>query len=90
MPTWREYMELAFDEIRQSGTTSIRVMRRLKSALARLAETVHTDARRNLVRQYLEHLNSTVDLSKFDGAGRIKTLQEARQGQIRQAETTQR
>ena len=80
MPTWQDYLELAFDEIRQFGKTSIQVVRRLRSALAGLAETVHTDARRNLVRQYLAHLNSDVDLSDFDDEDRITALQEDRQG----------
>jgi uncharacterized membrane protein len=51
---------LAFDEIRQFGKTSIQVVRRMRSALAGLAETVHTDARRNLVRQYLDHLTRRI------------------------------
>jgi uncharacterized membrane protein len=80
MPTWQDYLELAFDEIRQFGKTSIQTVRRLRSALAGLAETVHTDARRSLVQQYLEHLNSNVDLSEFDDKDRITALQEDRQG----------
>jgi uncharacterized membrane protein len=80
MPTWQDYLELAFDEIRQFGKTSIQTVRRLRSALTGLAETVHTDARRDLVRQYLEHLNSNVGLSEFDDKDRITALQEDRQG----------
>jgi uncharacterized membrane protein len=80
MPTWQDYLELAFDEIRQFGKTSIQTVRRLRSALAGLAETVHTDARRNLVRRYLEHLNVNVALSEFDDEDRITALQEDRQG----------
>jgi uncharacterized membrane protein len=80
MPTWQDYLELAFDEIRQFGKTSVQVVRRLRSALAGLAETVHTDARRDLVRRYLEHLNANVDLSEFDDEDRITALQEDRQG----------
>ena len=37
MPTWEDYLALAFDEIRQFGATSVQVMRRLRSALAGLA-----------------------------------------------------
>jgi uncharacterized membrane protein len=80
MPTWQDYLELAFDEIRQFGKTSIQTVRRLRSALAGLAGTVHSDARRTLVQQYLEHLNSNVDLSEFDDKDRITALQEDRQG----------
>ena len=36
MPTWEDYVTLAFDEIRQYGVTSVQVMRRLRAALAGL------------------------------------------------------
>jgi len=80
MPTWQDYLELAFDEIRQFGKTSIQVVRRLRSALAGLAESVHTDARRNTVRRYLDHLNSEVDHSEFDDEDRATARHEDRQG----------
>ena len=38
MPTWEDYLTLAFDEIRQFGGTSIQVMRRLRSALIGLTD----------------------------------------------------
>jgi uncharacterized membrane protein len=43
MPSWGDYLTLAFDEIRQYGRDSIQVMRRLRSALADLADTVGSD-----------------------------------------------
>src|SRR5262249_41867314 len=33
MPTWEDYLTLAFDEIRQFGASSVQVMRRLRSTL---------------------------------------------------------
>ena len=39
MPTWEDYLALAFDEIRQYGSTSVQVMRRLRSALVGLIES---------------------------------------------------
>ena len=39
-PTWEDYLTLAFDEIRQYGAGSVQVMRRLRSALLGLAESV--------------------------------------------------
>jgi uncharacterized membrane protein len=33
MPTWEDYLTLAFDEIRQYGAGSVQVMRRLRAAL---------------------------------------------------------
>ena len=38
MPTWEDYLTLAFDEIRQYGGTSVQVMRRLRAALIGLTE----------------------------------------------------
>jgi uncharacterized membrane protein len=43
MPTWEDYLALAFDEIRQFGSTSIQVMRRLCSALVELAASRQED-----------------------------------------------
>ncbi len=39
-PTWEDYLTLAFDEIRQFGSSSVQVLRRLRSALVGLAEVV--------------------------------------------------
>jgi len=80
MPTWDDYLSLSFDEIRQFGATSIQVVRRLRSALIGLAESVATEDRRNAVRRYLEHLNLSVGRSTFDDQDRVSALQEDRQG----------
>jgi hypothetical protein len=40
MPTWEDYLTLAFDEIRQFGMTSIQVMRRLRGRQAELRPDV--------------------------------------------------
>jgi uncharacterized membrane protein len=45
MPTWEDYLVLAFDEIRHYGADSVQVMRRLRSALYGLADSVTTDTR---------------------------------------------
>src|ERR1700730_3118785 len=45
MPTWEDYLALSFDEIRQFGATSVQVMRRLRSALAGLMESITVPAR---------------------------------------------
>jgi hypothetical protein len=47
-PTWEDYLTLAFDEIRQYGASSVQVMRRLRSALLGLADSV-TEAERKAV-----------------------------------------
>ena len=49
VPTWEDYLALAFDEIRQFGATSVQVVRRLRAALVGLADTVAVEARRDAV-----------------------------------------
>jgi len=39
-PTWDDYLALAFDEIRQFGSSSVQVMRRLRAALLGLLESL--------------------------------------------------
>ncbi len=80
MPTWEDYLSLAFDEIRQYGSTSVQVMRRLRSALSGLADSVVSDERIIAVRQYLDQLDSSIDRSVLDVSDREKARQEDRQG----------
>lgn len=79
MPSWGDYLTLAFDEIRQYGADSIQVMRRLRSALAELAETIGND-RAALVNAYLEHLDRSIESSDFDSQDRAAARVEDRQG----------
>ncbi|MDS4040961.1 MAG: DUF2254 domain-containing protein [Candidatus Competibacter sp.] len=79
-PTWEDYLTLAFDEIRQYGASSVQVIRRLRSALLGLVDSV-TDAERTaLVQQYLHHLNLVVEHSTLDAEDQVMALQEDRQG----------
>jgi uncharacterized membrane protein len=80
VPSWEDYLELSFDEIRQFGTTSIQVMRRLRAALAGLADTIAGEDRRSAVRQYLHHLDLGIERSGFDIQDRETALEEDRQG----------
>src|SRR5262245_57056534 len=56
VPTWQDYLGLAFDEIRQFGITSVQVNRRLRAALIGLADTIDIADRRLAVQLYLDHL----------------------------------
>lgn len=80
MPTWEDYLSLAFDEIRQYGTTSVQVMRRLRSALVELAATQTDGARAGAVWRYLKSLDFSVETAPFSAEDRIKARQEDRQG----------
>jgi uncharacterized membrane protein len=80
VPTWEDYLDLSFDEIRQFGVTSIQVIRRLRAALVGLVETLTIEPRRNAVLQYLEHLNLGIERSQFDLRDQETASHEDRQG----------
>jgi len=80
VPAWEDYLALSFDEIRQYGATSVQVVRRLRSALVGLGETIVVEDRRNAVLRYLEHLNRGVSRSTFDDQDQVAALLEDRQG----------
>ncbi len=80
MPTWEDYLTLAFDEIRQWGATSVQVIRRLRSALIGLAESLPSGQRAGAVRRYLAHLDTVIEHSPLDAEDRLTAHQEDRQG----------
>jgi uncharacterized membrane protein len=80
MPTWEDYLTLAFDEIRQYGAGSVQVMRRLRSALVGLADSVVADARVEAVRRYLKHLDAAIGRSSLDPDDQEMARDEDRQG----------
>ncbi len=79
-PTWEDYLSLAFDEIRQFGASSVQVMRRLRSALLGLLDSVTEAERKAVVQRYLRHLNLAVEHSVLDAEDQVMALQEDRQG----------
>ena len=80
VPTWDDYLALSFDEIRQYGATSVQVMRRLRSALIAVAESLTDPAQVEATHQYLKHLDAAIDRSSFDPEDRVAARQEDRQG----------
>lgn len=78
-PGWEDYLQLAFDEIRQYGSGSLQVQRRLRAAMMGLAETLPDGERRLAVRRYLRHLDQGIRRSTFDSqdraAGRVEDPQ---------------
>jgi uncharacterized membrane protein len=80
MPTWEDYLTLAFDEIRQFGMSSIQVMRRLRAALTGLAGATTIAARAEAVRRYLKHLDLVIERSPLDSEDKVTALQEDPQG----------
>ncbi|MGC1407445.1 MAG: DUF2254 family protein [Acetobacteraceae bacterium] len=61
-------------------TPSIQVVRRLRAALVGIADTIVVEARREVVRRYLDHLNLGVGQSAFDDRDQATASQEDRQG----------
>jgi len=80
MPTWEDYLTLAFDEIRQFGMTSIQVMRRLRAALTGLAGSTTIAARAEAVERYLKHLDLVIERSPLDPEDKATAQQEDPQG----------
>jgi len=79
-PTWEDYLTLAFDEIRQFGSSSVQVLRRMRSALAGLLDSLPSQERVEAVRRYLKHLDHVIEASPFDLEDQRMALQEDRQG----------
>lgn len=93
LPPGRTILALAFDEIRQYGAGSVQAMRRLRSALLGLMDSVTETKRKEVVRRYLHHLNAAVEHLVLDAEDRATALQEDRQGlslSRRRAETVGR
>ncbi len=80
MPTWEDYLVLAFDEIRHYSADSVQVMRRLRSALVGLADSVTADTRSGAVQRCLKQLDLTVDRSDLAADDQETARQEDRQG----------
>jgi uncharacterized membrane protein len=80
MPSWEDYLRLSFDEIRQFGTNSVQVMRRLRSALSAVAEAVTGETRTATIEAYLKQLDQGILRSALDAEDRLIASQEDRQG----------
>jgi uncharacterized membrane protein len=76
-PTWEDDVALALDEIRQYGTPPVQVMRRLRSALACLADWVIEAEHRTAVQRYLQHLDSEVERSILNAANQAVALRKS-------------
>jgi uncharacterized membrane protein len=79
-PNWEDFLRLSFDEIRQYGAGSVQVMRRLRSALAGVAESISEQSRIDAVKAYVHHLDLVIARSPFDPEDRAVASQQDRQG----------
>ena len=80
VPTWQDYLNLSFDEIRQFGENSIQVIRRLRAALVGLQDSTTVPQRRDAISDYVRRLNLHVGSSDFDEEDKVHALEEDRQG----------
>jgi uncharacterized membrane protein len=78
-PTWEDFLMLAFDEIRMYGANSLRVMRRLRTALYDLAQAAPV-SRHGEIQRYIEHLDATIKTAIPDPDEQREALQQDRQG----------
>ena len=80
LPSWEDYLALAFDEIRQFGANSIQVIRRLRCALSGLVDISPNAARADVTRRYFKQFDLAIEQSPFDRDDKRKAMQEDRQG----------
>jgi uncharacterized membrane protein len=79
-PNWEDFLRLSFDEIRQYGATSVQVMRRLRSALAGVTESLSDETRIAAIARYVQQLDLGISRSPLDPEDRKTASQEDRQG----------
>lgn len=79
-PTWEDYLSLAFDEIRICGSESLQVMRRLRTALDDLSESLADSDRKAAVQRFLDELDITIEQSRLTASDRAKARMEDPQG----------
>lgn len=79
VPSWEDFLVLAFDEIRYCGASSIQVMRRMRALLEELPEHVPAERRPALV-SYLERVDKGIQRAFEDADDRKDALDADRQG----------
>ena len=79
VPSWDDFVVLAFDEIRYYGATSIQVMRRMRALIRTVMEHVPV-ARRPALQRYLARVDTGIARAFEDDDDRRDALVEDRQG----------
>jgi uncharacterized membrane protein len=79
VPSWEDFLVLAFDEIRYCGANSIQVMRRLRALLQDLARHVPPE-RGPALERYLERVDKGIRRAFEDTEDRKDALAQDRQG----------
>lgn len=79
LPSWEDILQLAFDEIRFYGATSVQVMRRMKALLSSLAADLPPKCLPAILHQ-MDRVDVTIARSFPDVEGRTEAATEDRQG----------
>ena len=79
LPTWEDFLMLAFDEIRTYGADSVQVMRRMRALISDLIAVVPDERRPALVR-WQGRLQTTIESHFANPEDRADALAEDRQG----------
>ena len=79
LPVWEDFLELAFDEIRYYGATSVQVMRRMKALVTEML-AIMPEERRPALHYWEERLQATVQRAFSDREDILDASHEDRQG----------
>ncbi len=79
VPTWEDFLDLAFSQIRFYGATSIQVMRRMKALLRDLIDAL-PEERRPALRHHADRLAVTIARSFTDLEDQLEASAEDREG----------
>src|SRR5262249_52402932 len=79
VPTWEDFIILAFDEIRFCGATSVQVMRRMRALAADLIQALPPE-RHPALAHYRKRLDATIAQSFSDADAKRDASVEDRQG----------
>ena len=79
VPSWEDFLVLAFDEIRYCGANSIQVMRRMRALIQDLIDHVPSE-RTPALRRYLERVDNGIRRTFDDLDDRSDAFVEDRQG----------
>jgi len=79
VPSWEDFLVLAFDEIRYCGASSIQVMRRLRALLQDLTGQV-PEERRPALERYLKRVDKGIHRAFEEPDDRKDALEQDRQG----------
>ena len=79
VPTWEDFLDLSFSQIRSYGATSMQVTRRMKALLSDLINAL-PEGRRTSVRRQQKRLDATIARAFPDSDDQLEASTEDREG----------